>query len=123
MVIYADETFYNETYLAGKAAVITTAYTYYFREASRIIDVYTYNNIDPDSVPEEVKMCCCELAEQACKYDTAQSQSFGKNSESVQGWSVSYDSAAAQNEAQTNAQKDIIYKWLSGSGLLFSGVR
>lgn len=123
MVTYADEAFYNETYLAGKAAVITTAHTYYFREASRIIDVYTFGNIDPDNIPEEVKMCCCELAEQAFKYDTAQAQSFGKNSESVQGWSVSYDSAAAQNDAQKNAQTDIIIKWLSGSGLLFSGVR
>lgn len=123
MTIYADENFYADEYLAGKTAVITAAYTYYFREASRIIDVYTFGNIDADNVPEDVRMCCCELAELICRFDTEQDGHAGKASESVQGWSVSYTSAS-DSKTQLDAQtRDVVYKWLSGSGLLYSGVR
>lgn len=123
MTIYADETYYTSTYLAGRAAILTAAYVYYFREASKIIDVYTFGNIDPGSYPDEVKMCCCELAETLYAADKEAAKSIGKTSESVQGWSVSYQSGTERKQEQDTKQHDIIFKWLSGSGLLFSGVR
>ncbi|MBP3272606.1 MAG: hypothetical protein J6M17_10345 [Ruminococcus sp.] len=123
MTIYADENFYASEYLAGKKAVITAAYTYYFREASRIIDVYTFGNVSAEDVPDEVRMCCCELAEQICAYDAEQEDSNGKSAESVQGWSVTYASAAEKKAQLDSRQRDIICKWLSGTGLLYSGVR
>lgn len=122
-MIYADETYYNSEYLAGKQAVITAAYTYYFREASRILDTITFGNIKENDITDEVRMCCCELAESLYTSEKEQAKSAGKTSESVQGWSVSYTSQADQQTQLNGKVGDIVTKWLSGSGLLFSGVR
>lgn len=122
-MIYADEIYYKNTYLAGKQAVITAAYTYYFREASRVLDTLTFGNIKEDNVTDNVRMCCCEIAESLYTSEKEQSKSAGKTSESVQGWSASYASGAEQQTALNGKVGDIVTKWLSGSGLLFSGVR
>lgn len=122
MVIYADEDFYKNEYLQGKAAVITAAFPYYFREASRVIKKYVFDNIDDENPPEEVRMCCCEIAELAYKQDQS-AQSDGVSSESVQGWSKSYESTESRRQAYSNAVKECIYKWLSGTGLLYRGIR
>ena len=123
MMIYADEKFYTEAFLVGKEAVITTAFEFYARQVSQIIDQYTGDNIDPENVPECVKMCCCELAELAFRDESAEAQNGGISSESVQGWSKSFESTEARKTALQDAQKACIYKWLSGTGLLYRGVR
>lgn len=125
MTVYADYKFYTDEYLAGKSASVTEAdFTYYARSSSKTIDTYTFGNINPDNVPEEVRMCCCELTEMLYKIDTSQAENKqGVASESVQGWSQSYESTQARQEAARSAQRDIIRKWLSGTGLLYSGVR
>ena len=125
MTVYADYKFYTNEYLAGRSASVTEAdFTYYARSASKVIDTYTFGNIDAENVPEEVRMCCCELAEQAYKADTSQAASKqGVASESVQGWSQSYESSEACQRAAQRAQRDCVYKWLSGTGLLYSGVK
>lgn len=120
---YADESFYKEEYLQGKAAVVTAAFDFYAREASRIIKQYTLDNIDESSVPEEVSMCCCELAELAFRDESSEAQNGGISSESVQGWSKSFESTEARKTALQSAQKACVYKWLSGTGLLYRGVR
>lgn len=122
-MIYADETYYKSEYLSGKQAVITAAYTYYFREASRILDTLTFGNITEDNVTDNVRLCCCEIAESLYTSEKEQAQSAGKTSESVQGWSVSYASGAEQQTQLNGKVGDIVTKWLSGSGLLYSGVR
>ena len=125
MTVYADNKFYTDEYLAGKSAAVTAAdFPYYARQASAVIDRYTHGNINSDDVPEQVRYCCCELAEQAYKADTSQAASKqGVASESVQGWSQSYESSQARQQAVQSSQRDIVRKWLSGTGLLYSGVR
>ena len=125
MTIYADFNFYTGEYLAGKSASVTEAdFTFYAREASRVIDEYTFGNIDPDNVPEEVRLCCCELAEAGFKAEHSEAaKKDGIASESVTGWSQSYESSESRREASRKAQRDIIRKWFSGTGLLYSGVR
>lgn len=120
---YADEEFYKNTYLCGKEAVITTAFDYYTRQSSQKIRSYTYGNIDENNVPECVQMCCCELAELLFRDELSEQQNGGVSSESVQGWSKSYESAENRKSALCNAEKSCIYKWLSGTGLLYAGVR
>lgn len=122
MVIYADENFYKKEYLQGKAAAITAAFPYYFREASQVIKKYVFDNIDDENPPEEVRMCCCEIAELAYKRDQS-AQSDGVSSESVQGWSKSYESTESRRNAFDKAVRECIYKWLSGTGLLYRGIR
>lgn len=122
-MIYADETYYKGEYLAGKQAVITAAYTYYFREASRVLDTLTFGNIKEDNITDNVRMCCCEIAESLYTSEKEQAKSVGKTAENVQGWSVSYASGTDQKAQLNAAVGDIATKWLSGSGLLYSGVR
>lgn len=123
MTAYADESFYKTEYLSGKEAVITTAFEYYARQASQIIKQNTYGNVSEDNVPECVKMCCCELAELIFRDESFQAQNCGVSSESVQGWSKSFESTEARKNALQNAQKECIRKWLSDTGLIYCGVR
>ncbi|MDO4863462.1 MAG: hypothetical protein Q4A05_04755 [Ruminococcus sp.] len=125
MTAYADYEFYTSEYLAGKSAAVTAAdFTFYARQASALIKQYTHGNVSENSVPEEVKYCCCELVEQMYAADTSEaSKKDGISSESVQGWSQSYESSEARKTALRGSQKECIYKWLSNTGLLYSGVR
>lgn len=107
---------------AGKNAVITSDYGYFFREASLIIDRYTFGNINSENIPQAVKMCCCELAENLFSENKSLTENAGIQSESVGGWSRNYTS---KSEILTNSkaeQKRIIYKWLADTGLLYRGV-
>ena len=122
MNIYADEKFYHEMYLCEKNAVLTSSYEYFFREASLIIDHYTFGNIDPEKIPETVKMCCCELAENLFSESKMMSENAGIQSESVGGWSRSYTD---KNQIRTffrMEERRIIFKWLANTGLLYRGV-
>lgn len=121
MTIYADEDFYKNNYLCGKNAVIDTAFSFYARSATQKIKLYTCDNIDESDIPECVKMCCCELAERLYSYE--QSDNNGVSSESVGGWSKSYESASNKQRNLKADIREIVYKWLSGTGLLYRGLR
>lgn len=123
MKSYADENFYKTEFLCGKKAVITTAFEYYARFASQIIDCYTHGNIGSENIPECVKLCCCELAEMIYRDEQSEKKNGGVSSESVQGWSKSYEDTESRRTALKIAQRDCVYKWLGDSGLLYSGVR
>lgn len=123
MNIYADEKFYKEAYLCEKSAVITSDYEYFFREASLLIDRCTFGNIDFENIPQAVKMCCCELAENLFSENKSLTENVGIQSEFVGGWSRNYTS---KSEILTNfksKRKRIIYRWLADTGLLYRGVK
>ena len=121
---YADYSFYSTSYLLGRSPTVTQQdFPYYAQQASAVIDSITFGNIKSD-VPDKVRLCCCEIAEQMYANSTSQSaQKAGVASESVQGWSQSYESTQARQEAAQAAYSASVYKWLSGTGLLYSGVR
>lgn len=124
MTVYADYEFYTNEYLAGKSAAVTAAdFTFYARQASAEIARYTHGNIDSENIIEEVKLCCCELAEDMYRADNSKAaEKQGISSESVQGWSQSYESAGERSTALKGTVRDVIRKWLSSTGLLYSGV-
>lgn len=124
MQIYADYSFYHNTY---KGSLISeSAFNLYAIKATKIIQDYTFGNV-PDVIPEEVKYCCCEIADALSEYQNSnavKSIESGVSSESVGGWSVSYGS---DNSAVATAFKrkisDIINVWLSDTGLTSSAVK
>lgn len=122
MNVYADEKFYTEEYLSGKDAVISSNHRYFFREASLMINQYTFGNIDPENIPQSVKMCCCELAESIFSRDRILSKNNGISSESVGGWSVNYASSSDVNSEFKKTVKNIIFKWFADADLLYRGV-
>lgn len=124
MAVYADYAYYTAEYLAGKSETVTAEdFPYYAKQASAVINQYTFGNIKVDNVPEEVKNCCCEIAEQMYTADTSEAaKKAGISSESVQGWSQSYESSEGRKNALRSSQRECIYKWLINTGLLYSGV-
>ena len=123
MTIYADYTYYTGTYLAGRSAAIAAAdFPFFARQASAEIDRYTFGSV-PDDIPDEVKLCCCELAEYLHAENTSEAGGReGVASESVQGWTVTMESSAARSQAHRNAVRECVCRYLSRTGLLYSGV-
>ncbi len=122
MIHYADEQFYKDSYLLGREAVINTAFPYFSRLASQEIKRFAGSNIDEYNVPECVKMCCCEIAETIYNDEKKTNEHIGVTSESVGGWSKSYESTEQAKQVMQKNIKNIVYKWLSGTGLLYRGV-
>lgn len=120
MIIYVDESYYTGTYLQGKTAIVSVAFPYYARTATQQIKQYTGTNIDESNIPESVKMCACELAEKAYTYETTDTSN--KTSERVGDYSVSYANAEQNSASYNSLVTDIIYKWLTGTGLLYRGL-
>jgi len=117
MTNYADYTYYIDTY---KGAVLDTAsFDLYALKATQKIKLYTLDRINVDNISEEVKMCCCELAELMYKHDREDSN--GITSEKVGEHSVSYVSPEAKEKLLNLSVKSIIYNWLAMTGLLYRG--
>ncbi len=125
MTTYADKEFYTNEYLCGKKAVISTAFYFYARRATQEIRRFTGSNIEESDIPECVKMCCCEIAELLYNYENSGSCSAaqGISSESVGDMSVSYENSEARYKALSGKIKSVVYSWLTGTGLLYRGVR
>lgn len=122
-MIYADEDFYKDKYLLGRKPVISTGFPFYARQASQVIDRYTFGRLAVQAeVPEEVQMCCCELAEAAYRHEKAEKDSSGKTSEKIGTYSVSYGSAQEISAAAAGKERQIVMKWLEHTGLCYQGV-
>ena len=120
---YANETFYRESYLLGRKPVISTGFLFYARQASRLIDQYTFNRLkDAAEASEEVQMCCCELAEAEFRRERQLKESGGKAAERIGTYSVSFGSAQELAAASGREQREIIMKWLADTGLCYQGV-
>lgn len=125
-MIYADETFYKEKYLLGRKPVISTGFLFYARRASQTIDQYTFVRLKDTAeadIPEEVKMCCCELAEAEFRSEKQKKDSGGKTSEKIGTYSVTFGSASESSNAAANERRSIVMKWLAQTGLCYQGVR
>lgn len=119
---YADEEFYKSGYLLGRKPVISTGFPFYARQASTVINQYTFGRLEKEtSVENVVKLCCCELAEAIYSQEKQQKASGGKTSEKVGTYSVSFSDAGANAVESKNGQRQIVYKWLSDTGLLYQG--
>ena len=121
MINYADENFYKSKYLCGKQTLITAAFDYYAREATKIIQQYTFNRIDTDNFTDEVKMCCCAVAELI--FNAEQTDNKNVSSATVGDVSESYESAESRRQLLSKKIKVAINMWLADTGLLYRGVR
>lgn len=124
-MIYTDENFYKEKYLLGRKPVISTGFLFYARQASQIIDQYTFGRLKDTAeadIPGEVQMCCCELAEAECQMEKQKNASGGKTSEKIGTYSVSFGSAAETANAAVSERREIVMKWLANTGLCYRGV-
>lgn len=122
-MIYADEQFYKEKYLAGRTPVIDMAFAYYIRQAGMELDRYIAGK-DVIEYKETVGLCCCEVAESFYRYEKTVNSPAGAPlvSYSNDGQSGTYDMSRFTTEGHRKEIKDIIYRYLDATGLLFQGV-
>ena len=73
-------------------------------------------------IPEEVQMCCCELAESIYQQQKTEKDVSGKTSEKNGTYSVSYGSSQELATAAVQKQHQIVMKWLENTGLCYQGV-
>lgn len=120
---YADDDFYKNKYLLERKPVITAGFSFYARQASQVIDQYTFGRLDGlAEAPEAAKMCCCELAEAEYRREKLQQDSGGKTSEKLGTYSVSFASDQDSAVAAAREQRQVIMKWLGDTGLCCQGV-
>lgn len=125
MTCYADEYFYREEYLLGRDAVIPTdALLYWFMCASHEIDRRTFGRIEKlETIPVEVRMCCCDIAEKLYKFESAKGengmilQSYGNDGETA-----TYKTTDMSERALRKRIADSVLNWLLPTGLLYCGV-
>ncbi len=114
---YADFEYYTNTY---KGAVLDTAsFDTYARKATQMIKLHTFNRIKEDNIPDEAKMCCCELAETIYKHEKENAGNI--TSEKVGEYSVSYVDKEKAEAIFQGKCTSIIYNWLATTGLLYRG--
>ena len=125
--MYADYTFYVETYLQGKTPTITEAeFNYLEQQAGVQIRKYTIGRSD-SYTGDEVKMAACAAAEKLSDINQAHESmgvGVGVTSEHVGEYSVSYSGNTVKelSEMTTKEVRKVIYDWLLPTGLLYRGL-
>ena len=120
---YADEGFYTDRYLLGRKPVISAGFDFYSRQASQVIDRYTFGRLKKiTTIPEAVRLCCCELAEAEFSREKQKRDSGGKASEKIGTYSVSFASSGESDSVYAREQGAIVMKWLGDTGLCYQGV-
>ncbi|MDD7390053.1 MAG: hypothetical protein PUG60_10490 [Lachnospiraceae bacterium] len=97
-MVYADADFYWNKYLAaGSMKIPDDAVSGYLRKGSVILDQYTFGRVaELLEIPEEVRLCVCELAELQYKSDTLQKDGGIVTSWSNDGQSGSMDISSSR---------------------------
>lgn len=130
---YVDYEYYVDGYLLGREpAVPEKVFPYWEKQARTEIDKRTFDRIKADEtlVSDQVKDCCCELAELLYQaYSVAQQtlQEGGSGplaSFSNDGQSGTFDlSQSTYTEAGKSGKvREIIYRYLGNTGLLYEGI-
>lgn len=130
---YVDYTYYISEYLLGRSpAVPESEFLFWEKQARTEIDRFTFGRVAADqtlaTVP--VKDCCCELAELLYHADqiaqqSAQSGGAGPlSSYSNDGQSGTFDLSQSVYTESGKREKvrEIIYRYLAHTGLLYAGV-
>lgn len=123
---YADIDFYREEYLLGRTPKIPEKeFLHWAMLASGIIRNHTFGRIDGlSNVPDEVGMCCCEVAEKLYSVEATKEengmvlQSYGNDGETG-----TYKVDDVSEDAVSRKTMEIIRKWLLYTGLMYCGVK
>lgn len=126
MVIYADISFYTNKYRKNvDGRIADSDFPYYALKATKEIRARTFGNIDECAmIPEEVQMCCCEVAEKLHDLDRAKDENgMVLQSYSNDGDSGTFQASDMTSEGVSRAIDRIVRSWLLDTGLMFCGRR
>lgn len=122
---YADTEFYKNQYLLGRAPKIPDAdFPYWVMLASGEIRQWTFQRVDGlEVIPEEVGMCCCELAEKMYSVESVKDEngmilkSYGNDGETG-----TFKTDDLSESGVRRSISRIIRKWLGNTDLMYCGV-
>lgn len=132
--MYADYDYYTSGYLLGRSpAVPEEVFSFWEKQAGKEIDKHTYGRLSghTELVTDNVKDCACELAELLYQADSVSQQALQQGgagplvSYSNDGESGTFDLSQSSftEEGKAKKVKEIIYKHLTSTGLLYAGGR
>ncbi|RGW23162.1 hypothetical protein DW776_00670 [Ruminococcus sp. AM30-15AC] len=131
--MYADRKYYETGYLLGRSPVIPEdIYPYWEKQAERVLNQYTLSRLvaDFNLITDEVKDCTCELAELLYQADTVSQKAAEQgggllSSYSNDGESGTFDLSQSSytEEGKSKKEREIIYKYLGNTGLLYRGMQ
>jgi len=113
--MYVDFDYYSNTY---KGKVKEENFTALENKASGLVNYYTFNRIE--EVDEQVKLTVCELIDNINEMNQLKGDNVTQ--EKVGSYSVSYANSSTRKSELKEEQKNIIFKHLAHTGLLYRGV-
>lgn len=122
--MWCSHDYYLNRYLGGRAflpdveVISCAAFSDYERRARIIIRRYTG---EVDEITDDLRDCVCAVIELLHASEDAQTLS-GVAAEKTGDLSITYESAAARIESNNANVREVIYNYLSGTGLLYRGV-
>ena len=120
MNITPDFAYYKHMFLLGGETKIPQGeFSHLAVEAMQEIKTATFGADVPSEFEENIKMCCCALAQ--VMFADSQN-SGGKTSEKVGTYSVSFESSAAKLQKFKEDKRAVIRRNVADTGLLLSGV-
>lgn len=122
---YADYDFYKNSYLHGREAKISESdFDYWSFLVSSEMRQHTFGRLDSlAEIPDEVRMCCCEISEKRYTFENAKDesgmilQSFGND-----GQTGTYKTDGMSEADVIQETYKIMHRWLGMTGLLYCGV-
>ena len=129
--MYASYNYYESGYLMGRYPKLSEdEFPLWEKQAERVLNQYTFSRLVSNFglITDEVKDCTCELAELLYQADKSAQQAAEQGgvlqSYSNDGESGTFDLSQSTftEEGKQKKIREIIYRYLGNTGLLYSGV-
>ena len=129
--MYASYNYYESGYLMGRDPKLSEdEFPLWEKQAERVLNQYTFSRLVSNFglITDEVKDCTCELAELLYQADKSAQQAAEQGgvlqSYSNDGESGTFDLSQSTftEEGKQKKTREIIYRYLGNTGLLYSGV-
>ena len=129
--MYASYNYYESGYLMGRDPKLSEdEFPLWEKQAERVLNQYTFSRLVSNFglITDEVKDCTCELAELLYQADKSAQQAAEQGgilqSYSNDGESGTFDLSQSTftEEGKAKKTREIIYRYLGNTGLLYAGV-
>jgi len=109
METYVDFNYYNGTY---GGTIPEETFDKLVIESSAIIRENTFNRINIEEIPEEVKYCTCKIIDKLNEYAINAKKQGNKTAETVDKWHVNYGAIKTDDEFKSELQSILkTYLW------------
>ncbi|MDT4367654.1 hypothetical protein RO865_02220 [Blautia faecis] len=129
--MYTSYNYYESGYLMGRDPKLSEdEFPLWEKQAERVLSQYTFSRLASNFglITDEVKDCTCELAELLYQADKSAQQAVEQGgilqSYSNDGESGTFDLSQSTftEEGKAKKTREIIYRYLGNTGLLYTGV-